>query len=1060
MNFQKNSSDIDYNFQLKISSSKNSITQDLLKNIPSNQITINFSKDSNSSEKNKNKKNLKQKTYISKYQNEEKGFEAEEDEINSDEYVSSTNLDVETDTYINLANNIRTTEEKVFNSINKQKNNNIISEGKLRIKENKKNNENNINMFLLDNIKSFIDEKESSTNTNANNKNININKINLNKVKIDDNNNKHNKNNIYHQSNKSDYFLVNRTGSINKDKKNDSKNSNSIDNKGIFTPNNDSKKRFKVLRDMIIKKIKHYDNKNPFNINQSNTINIIDNNNDNKATKENKIKSINNDIVKKNIKLDLDISNKNKRHNKISQIMHNNSITIISNNCNKNIPDKITNQQNVQNNNNININIYNKNIIKDLGVLNIDSQKFHFIPQSTKKAKTQGRVGKIVYNNQNKRNNFIYISNYPNNNNNKNKTANSPQNKKNRISPSPNYMNNIENYNSICINKNNQFEENNILKHNNIHSLKNLKSEKFQKNIKKYILEDEYLTIFPLSNEKNISEKQKIKSLKNSKNKKFVKNKNNNKFTEDIKQNLNDIKIKKIIPSNINSNTKQLRSVNSCYAKKINQHFLNNYQTEQILNTISNNHNKKINIYNNFKSDCGDYTQNKNINNSNKRVIDEKMRNRELSFNIAQDNYSINKLLSLKKIKNLKNKLMLQSSDYYFENNREINNHHLKKNKIITTRVKLDLMTEGNKKNCIKNNSKISLSNNNNINKNERNMTKINDNSSAKRIIYIDNNDFKKFNSRPLIYNSLSPNCQSIKQLMNKTKISNIKEIYSNIKHNNQGRNTYNIYVSSKLNNNSNNLKRNGSSANSTNKIFIKKIKKTSINNNLTNNATKTINYNSDNIYEFPSSNLSSQNKKIIVFNNVSNYNINSTNNTLNNITSIKEGQNNNIYKKTIEIFSPFSSINNKNNNNHKKIYYNKQNTHINNGITSKDKKNDVGLEENIIYLDNNKIKNVHTYTGSNSSNKNLYNKNMIYKLNKNGNFDHNNHNMNYSQNNYNIRINNNQNNNILLFSNSNDKERNSNSNKSYGNLYIHKNKKEKSKAKSGILEFLEKDQK
>ena len=399
MNFQKNSSDIDYNFQLKISSSKNSITQDLLKNIPSNQITINFSKDSNSSEKNKNKKNLKQKAYISNYQNEEKGFEVEEDEINSDEYVSSTNLDVETDTYINLANNIRTTEEKEFNSINKQKNNNIISEGKLRIKENKKKNENNINMFLLDNIKSFIDEKESSTNTNANNKNININKINLNKVKIDDNNNKHNKNNIYHQSNKSDYFLVNRTGSINKDKKNDSKNSNSIDNKGIFTPNNDSKKRFKVLRDMIIKKIKHYDNKNPFNINQSNTINIIDNNNDNKATKENKIKSINNDIVKKNIKLDLDISNKNKRHNKISQIMHNNSITIISNNCNKNIPDKITNQQNVQNNNNININIYNKNIIKDLGVLNIDSQKFHFIPQSTKKAKTQGRVGKIVYNN-------------------------------------------------------------------------------------------------------------------------------------------------------------------------------------------------------------------------------------------------------------------------------------------------------------------------------------------------------------------------------------------------------------------------------------------------------------------------------------------------------------------------------------------------------------------------------------------------------------------------------------------------------------------------------------
>ena len=61
MNFPKNSSDFDYNFQPKLSSSKNSITQDILKSIPSNQITINFSKDSNSSQTKKNPKKMKQK---------------------------------------------------------------------------------------------------------------------------------------------------------------------------------------------------------------------------------------------------------------------------------------------------------------------------------------------------------------------------------------------------------------------------------------------------------------------------------------------------------------------------------------------------------------------------------------------------------------------------------------------------------------------------------------------------------------------------------------------------------------------------------------------------------------------------------------------------------------------------------------------------------------------------------------------------------------------------------------------------------------------------------------
>ena len=1056
MNFPKNSSEFDYNFQPKLSSSKNSITQDILKSIPSNQITINFSKDSNSSQTKKNPKKMKQKPYITKNKEEEKELnETEEEEINSDEYISSTMLDVDTDTYINSTDHIRDNQQKLYNS-NKKNSNKMYNQGKLKSKENKNINENNKYMLLLNNIKSITDEKESSTNINTNNKNININKNTIKKTK-EDKNNDINKKKIHHQNNKSDYFIANRPGSINKHKKNNSKNSNSIDQKAIFTPNNDSKKKLKILSDIIIKKLDNY-HKNPF-FNQSNTINIIENNDENKNN-ENKIKSINNDIINKNIKLDLDTSNKNKRNNKTSRITHNNSISILSNNFNKNIPEK-PNHQNIQNNNNININIYNKNIIKEIGSINIDEQKFHLIPQSNKKVKTQGRVGKIEYTNQNKKNNFVCVNNYPTNIN-RNKTAVSPKNKKIRISPQPNYMHNMDNYNSICINKNKKSEENNSLKHN-IHSLKNLKSENFQKNIKKYLLEDEYFTLFPLSNDKNIIEKQKIKILKDSKNKKFVKNKNNKYNKDDIKQNSNNFKFKKIIPLNTNTNThmKQLRSVNSCYGKKINQNLLNNYQTEQILNTISNNHNnKKTDIYNNFKNNYNEFSLSKNINNSNKRLVDGKIKTRELSLNLIQNNNSLKNLLSLKKIKNLKNKLVLQSPDYYFENNREVNSQQLKVNKPITTRIKLDLMTEGNKNNLIKNNSKIFVPNNNDGSKTKNNN---NSNSSAKRIIYIDNNNFKNFNSRPLIYNSLSPNCQSIKQLMNKAKISNIKEIYNNIKYNNQGRNTYNIYVSSRMHNNSNNFQSNGGSGNSSNKMFIKKIQKTKIKNNQNNNnITKTINYNSDNIYEFPNSNLSTQHKKIIVFNNVGNYNINSTNNTLNNITNIKEGQNNNLYKKTIEILSPFSSINNKNNNSHKKVFINKQNTHIDNRISSKDKKNNMGLfEQNILYLDNNKIKNVHTYTGTNSSNKYLYNKNNMHKLNKNDNFTNSNIHNNNSQYNYNIRLNNNHNNNIFFFNNSNDKDRNSIINKSYGNLYMNnKIKKVKSKEKNGTLDLIEKNQK
>ena len=156
-------------------------------------------------------------------------------------------------------------------------------------------------------------------------------------------------------------------------------------------------------------------------------------------------------------------------------------------------------------------------------------------------------------------------------------------------------------------------------------------------------------------------------------------------------------------------------------------------------------------------------------------------------------------------------------------------------------------------------------------------------------------------------------------------------------------------------------------------------------------NATKPINYNLENLSQYSNYDYSSNQRKIIGYNNINgnnnnNYNINNTinHNTINqNISNKKEKPNNNIIKHTMNILSPFSSFNNKKINNNDKIFYvNKQNNDQqgnNNRINLKDKKNISTLEQNIIYMDNSKIKNSHTFNGINCPNKYLYNKNLIY---------------------------------------------------------------------------------
>ena len=393
MNFPQNLSEMDYKINQKMTSSKNSINQDVFKVAPTNQMTINFSKDesnSNSIDLKSNKiNNLKQKAFISTYdnENEKENEEVEEEEINSDEYVSSTMLDVDTNTYINLTNNTVVTNKDDKNNSKTNNKNNIFTQGKLKIKE----NDNNLNEILLNNIQTIENEKEIEIKKNTNdNIIIKTNKTNYKKTNSNNSNDNNEVKKAHHHNNKSDYFINNRPSSTTKDKKNNSNNSNSKDKKGIFTPNNDIKKKFKILRDMIFKKLDQYQNKNIYNVGQSNTINIIENIEDNKIDNENEndnnMISINNDIIK----VDMGV-NKSKR-NKTSRINNNNSISIISNNSNKNISVKAGQHQNMRETNNKKknkINIYNKNIIKEIGTINIDDQKYEMIPQSIKKIKTQ-----------------------------------------------------------------------------------------------------------------------------------------------------------------------------------------------------------------------------------------------------------------------------------------------------------------------------------------------------------------------------------------------------------------------------------------------------------------------------------------------------------------------------------------------------------------------------------------------------------------------------------------------------------------------------------------------
>ena len=937
-------------FNTRITSLKSFLNK--YKIYPSNKKVISISKEQdessfsdlniNSSDK-QNTNNINDNNTTFEYEENE---EEEEEELNSDEYVSSTNLDVETNTYIKLTDTTKNNnDEKRLSNICGEKE--IIYPEKIRTKIINKHN----------NKKIKKNKGNGVCNIFLNNKDM-VNKDN--DLNYFSNDKKYKKKN----NNKSGIF-INPPKSRNVENKN---NSNTQEKKFIITPDNRGKKSLKFLREILVKKLEHLHNKNFGTTPQSHTINMIEvkNNND--------LKTVNSKLIKNDIKLNLH------QRNKTAKITINNSINKTNSIDNKNIS---TNEMLKSNQ----TNKIKSNIIKENNEQNTDNKRYNLISQTSKKLKTEAKIVKTKK--RNNRNENLYLKN--NNNKSINKTVNNPLNINHKYYKK---INGVSSSNYSDINKFNSIHS--CKKEDNFHSLKNLKTQNVKKNIKKFIFDDEYLTIIPFAIDKNsINEKEKetTKPFKNSKNKKNNKNQNS-KNNQSIKNNLNinKYKIKKIIPLNVKSHKNQLRYFNSLYPKKIKQNIFNKIANEPILTTISNNfrNNKKIEIFKNINSNI-DLNQNK-YNLSDKKYKKEKSssKNKELSLNLTTENY-IKNLLAFKKLRNLKNK-NFKSTDFNNENN-NINNNINKEN--LTTRIKIDLINEENKKNAkkyITRNNYIINSNNETIHTTV-NSNSINSNNYKKiKKIYLDNTTTYK----ALPYKCLSPNCQSIKKIMDdKKNVSKLKQIYNNkLKLNNKGRNNYNSYFSS--NNSrcagaSNNFLTN-STMNSNNVIFFKKLQKENLKNNkYSNNNSNIVNYNLENL-----SNYSLMNKKIIVFNNVNNFNINNTNNTLSEITNIKYGKNNQyVSQKTHDDLGNYSSIFNKSYyKNRKKIIINRTpNCHKNNNSKKKsiDKKYNMGLfEQNIIYLDNPYIKsssNNKTFNIINNINRHQINKNMIYKLNKNNNF-------------------------------------------------------------------------
>ena len=298
----------------------------------------------------KQSKNYNSRLFRTTTGNEEIDSKIEEEEdINSDEYISSSDLDGETQTYISYEQNTKKCKIK-------------------KIPNPKKNNKRESRKMRAFNYMNKIDRNNQTINTDHNfpyRNNFNF-------------NNKSEKL-IFHKYNKSDFTNYNQSKSYFND---NLKNifANSLGKNNILFERNDRQKN--NFNFMTRKVETNFQNKNNYN-------NYI-----NKTIDNYKIKSGNNNFSHLFNTDKVLIKNVKKTGNK----MFNTSLKYITQN--KNVPQT---QQN--NNNNININIYNKNIIKDSSSINIGYRKIDYL--SLKKIKSQKRKVKNASNNQIKKNKII-----------------------------------------------------------------------------------------------------------------------------------------------------------------------------------------------------------------------------------------------------------------------------------------------------------------------------------------------------------------------------------------------------------------------------------------------------------------------------------------------------------------------------------------------------------------------------------------------------------------------------------------------------------------------------
>ena len=698
-------------------------------------------------------------------------IEEEEDEINSDEYISSTMLDVETNTYIDYSTTNNNADKKTCN------------------KSSTKNFKNFVKAININN-NDYLTQNRKSLNSNSSHKN---------------------------QSNKNDYIGYSPINNSNnrkskfkkkiKIKKDNEKNDNKKDKKEIFY------KKLNI-KDIQYKKLNknHKNNNNDKNNTKNYSLleynfpplnNIYGDDLDLKAEQNNEAtkKIINkNKNMKKSIKTDVN----NGKANKV--IKHVRSPTLENNNINKNkfmkdflLKQKFNMEENKKKKNNIFSPINNKKRINSLESLNTLNNLNLEIPSSI----ISQFINKDTYNNFLTNNNFSNNSRTIISNNNKinkhivNKSINfnnynmninrinhflfSPGRKK-IIEKSSNNANKLINSNSLSVEK-------------NLESVINQNAIKFSDRLLTYDFQDHQLLARnnTFKNKRHRNNKNKFLNL--------ILNKKKIKLSEAkellMSSNKNQgLKMKMV-------NKKKVNLQNFKNKNKINYHLLNN---NSISNTISNR--KKTEQYQTINT-----TINQNINkiNNNKKPIKnnskqyiylkkDKPKNNLIKANISLKAKKINPFIyqSFNYNKFIKRKILSQSKS----------KSKYKKNEKTGKRLDINMTSINlNKKATNNNNNKIKKENIANKKKNRQRaktlieedylrdiiMNSINHDSQINNTFFNSNNNPKKEMQKANIYKSLN-------QLKNKSSYSS--SVNDMIIKSPSKRNNINFNININMNNN------------------------------------------------------------------------------------------------------------------------------------------------------------------------------------------------------------------------------------------------------------------